>query len=98
MINHPDVPPHLLQFAPAQPRDFELLKENGAGIGVQYSQNQPQNRTLAAAALTHDHESIFRFDRKRKSIEHFFFFKLHFHIAQFDHVRVLLGHVGKKLT
>ena len=98
LINHPNVPAHLLQFAPPEPRDFELFEENRAAIGPQHSENQTQNGALAAATLAHDDKALLGLDRKWAAVEHFFFFELHLHVAQFDHVRILRAHVGKKLT
>ena len=53
---------------------------------MQNSQNQTQDRALAATALTHNNEAILRVDFKRQPAEHLLFLELHFHIAQLDHI------------
>jgi hypothetical protein len=82
LVNHPDALSDLLQLAAGQPCDLELLKKNGARIGLHDSQNKTQDRALAAAALTYDHQAIAWLNLERHAIEHFFFFELLMHVAQ----------------
>jgi predicted transposase YbfD/YdcC len=89
--------PDLLELAMPQPGNFELFEKNGSPRGRQDSEDQAQDRTFAAAALTHDYETIERFHQERDTLENFLVIELEMDIAQLDDRwrRRFFDHVGE---
>ena len=74
----------MLEFAPLQSRDLELLEKNLARGRRQDPEDEAQNGALAAAALAHDDETIERLDLERDAFEDGLLRKSELHIAKLD--------------